>query len=349
MKRRLNYFERTLWVDGLDSFAIALGITLRGHLTIVDCEEAIRKARQKHALMGVRIALGKARTPWFVSDGVPECPIRVINREGDEDLLRELKSESALPFAWEIGPLVRFVLITSLETTDFILTCHHCVADGLATMILLQDIMCFIANPDLDVEEMPELPPLEAILPPKILGIMGPFLAVQKSEEEDPVQFLDLSTAELVCDTQKNSISNRSRQPPNQFVGNDGGANCNPPLPLPDRKVRVHSAICTSFGNTFKTIATPANLRHRFSPPIGDYSGTFAWSVYVLLRARLGQGFWVIARRYQRKLTSELKHLSTCFGVGDPVFRSRLRRSTLSAVKLTLSTLSVTKCLQRQG
>jgi len=83
MERKLNVGERLLWTEGRHSWAIAVGMTLQGETTVEEFQVAIRKTRQKHTLMGVRIALDKRKDPWFVSEGVPDCPIRIVNRQSD--------------------------------------------------------------------------------------------------------------------------------------------------------------------------------------------------------------------------------------------------------------------------
>ncbi len=103
MERRLNVGEKFLWIAGPDSFPIAVSMTLRGKISVEEFRAAIKKARQKHPLMGVRIAIDKEKQPWFVSEGVPDCPLRIIDRKSDEDAVREFKNELVTPFAWEIG------------------------------------------------------------------------------------------------------------------------------------------------------------------------------------------------------------------------------------------------------
>ncbi len=123
-----------------------MSVTLRGDLSIDVFREAIKKARQKHPLMGVRVALDWEKKQWFVSKGVPECPLRVVDRKSDEDAAREIKNELAIPFAWEVVPLVRFAQVRSAGITDLIAVCHHCVADGIATAILVRDIIAFLVS-----------------------------------------------------------------------------------------------------------------------------------------------------------------------------------------------------------
>ncbi len=309
MERRLNVGESFLWIAGPDSFPIAVSVTMRGEISVEGFRAAIKKARQKHPLMGVRIAIDKEKHPWFVSEGVPDCPLRIIDRKSDEDAVRELKNELVKPFAWEIGPLVRFALVHSAEITDLIAVCHHCVADGIATAILIRDIISFLLNPERTVEVMPDQPPLDELIPDFVRTALP---RPRKSHKPAQERFLKLTPALL------DEINNRPK-----IHAKKGNLQFNS-WELPEKttaallarcrqeNVRVHSALCAAcgLGSTFKSIMNAVNLRNRISPPIGDRFGTFAATISATLRARPRETFWDVARHYQKQFERHLKDLN---------------------------------------
>ncbi len=308
MERKLNFSERVMWAGGSHAFVIAVCATFRGQKSVEEFQEAIRKARQKHPLVGVRVTLDKKQNPWFVSEAVPECGLRTVDRHSDEDALREIRNELATPFAWEIGPLVRFVLVRSADVTDFLVVCHHCVTDGIGTAILMRDIINFLLNPGQKVEVMPSPPPWEDLLPDFVKEIIPSTERIRKKQHEP---FLELTPSQL------DAMRNNPQYLPNtgnlQFYSWELPEDKTTALLSRCRKetVRIHSAICTAFGfgGTFNTISSSVSVRNRLRQPIGDQFGTFATGLSVTLRMRPGQEFWGAARRYQKQFERHLHDL----------------------------------------
>ncbi len=148
MEQRLNLGEKVLWMEGKNLFSIAVSVTFRGDIFENEIREAIKKALLRHPLMGVRVALGPREYSLVcLRQGARMSP-PLVDRTNDMDVTQEIKNDLATPFAWEVGPLVRFTLIHSQETPDLIVTCHYCVTDGIGIAILLRDIFGFLLNPD---------------------------------------------------------------------------------------------------------------------------------------------------------------------------------------------------------
>ncbi len=308
MERRLNLGEKVLWMEGTDSFSIAVSVTLRGSIIVNEIREAIKKARLRHPLMGVRIALDRENIPWFVSDGVPNCPLRLVDRTTDTDVTQEIKNELATPFAWEVGPLVRFTIIRSHETTDLIITCHHCVTDGIGMAILLRDIFDFLLRPDQKVEIMPDQPPLDDVLPDYVKGQVPHSIIFTKTGQ---AKFQNLTPIDLerMHHSPKSKINRGNLQIHSWALGEQETtaflARCR------KESLHVHSAISAAFGmgGDFKDIATAVSIRNRAQKPIGDRFGVFAAAVIASLRQRPGQNFWEVARHYQKQFQRHLQNI----------------------------------------
>ncbi len=144
---------------------------IQGSLSEDQLRAAVSKMRQKHPLLGMRVRLDESQRGWFTSDGVPPIPVTVIPR-ADSEMWKDVAiKQHRQPFFYETGPLIRFALLTSDETSDLVVTAHHAICDGLSLAYLIRDLLQHLADPDKPVERLP-VPPLidESIMPVSVSG-----------------------------------------------------------------------------------------------------------------------------------------------------------------------------------
>ena len=153
------------------SYMVSLRAKIIGHVPADEFKKAIEDARKRHASLAVRVGLDEDSNGWFITDNVPEIPIRVLIRQDDSHWLRTIETENRIPFDFERGPLVRFVLLTSPHSkqpiSDLIVCCHHCICDGLSLCYIIRDILSFLTNPNHAIEENPFPSPLSEKTLPK--------------------------------------------------------------------------------------------------------------------------------------------------------------------------------------
>ena len=63
---------------------VAVVARIRGNVSAELLSGAVRKVRQRHRNLGVRIIEGDDHVPWFTSQGAGDIPIEVIPRESDD-------------------------------------------------------------------------------------------------------------------------------------------------------------------------------------------------------------------------------------------------------------------------
>jgi len=188
MKQKLNIIERLVWGGGKSSYMFTVSVSFRGQISPDQLKEALTSLRKKNPLLCVRIALDEGKNPWFESEGVPGFSIRTLKRNSEADVLNEIKNELNMPINWKSGPLIRFMLLESPAITDLVISCHHCIADGISISCLIRDIFAFRMNPHQDISIVPESPNLYALLPNSVKkGIPNDKI----SENAEPITFVE--------------------------------------------------------------------------------------------------------------------------------------------------------------
>jgi len=166
MNRLLGVSEHLRWlVDQRWSFNFALCARVRGAISVQQITDALAWVQRRHPLLGARIATEDSQQPRFVSEGVPQIPLRVVKRQGDDHWCQEAEAELSLPFPCSKGPLLRVVFLQNEVISELIITCHHSLGDGLSVIYLIRDILQEISTPGSRSEILPELPSWEELIP----------------------------------------------------------------------------------------------------------------------------------------------------------------------------------------
>lgn len=159
-KYKKNEFERKM--SGTErrflrmpSANVVMVARIKGLLSKEQLKSAVKKARQKHFLLGVRVSLDDDSAGWFTQKNVPEIPIEVIPRLTNEDWIQTSTEELKRAFSIQIGPLIRFLLVQSPEVSELIVTANHSICDGRSLVYLIRDIMVFLSNTEADVKTSP--------------------------------------------------------------------------------------------------------------------------------------------------------------------------------------------------
>lgn len=168
--RPLGIIEQVFWLqDQAHPLHFALTATIRGRFSVDQLQQALTLIQKRHPLLRVRIAVDEAKQPWFVEHSA--CiPLRVVQRQSEQDWQREVEQEIATPFVWSQSPLVRVVLIHSsngAELSELIVTCHHAIADGISVTYLIRDILQAIATPTAFGQSLSVPGPREELVPGK--------------------------------------------------------------------------------------------------------------------------------------------------------------------------------------
>ena len=247
-----------------------------------------------------------------MADYSRDFPIKAFDKQTDMDWLALAWDEQKIPFDLQEGPLIKFLLICSADTSDLVIISHHCICDGLSMVYLVKDIAMYLDDPGMKVQALP-LPPaickenLAASSSADFIGALTKLLAysLNRAWNKTKVLFSGNDYEKLYSDYWKRK--------------NIGLLTVNLSKDMTDAliekcrvvHVTVNSALTTAFslaqydlqGNRrryLKKALLAISIRHLFTDPPGDNFGLLAIGNEIDLPCGKG-GFWRIADRFHAK------------------------------------------------
>jgi len=168
MKRKMLFFERFMYIDGVTPINCVMSARVRGSIVPANLRTALLKIQAKHPLLRAR-AVEEADGPYFIFDDTPEIPVRIVERQTDDDWQSVTVAEWKVPFDTKSGPLLRIIWIRSEEVSDLMVVAHHCICDGGAIITLLREILQVADQPEMELTPYTSYASLEDIVPHEIL------------------------------------------------------------------------------------------------------------------------------------------------------------------------------------
>ncbi|HXY88297.1 MAG TPA: condensation domain-containing protein [Candidatus Acidoferrales bacterium] len=130
--------------------------TIDGEVDPERVRQALPKLKKRHSLLGSRMILDQEGQAWLVTERVPDFELQVYEKQGDLDWLERISEQDLVPFRMNVGPLVRFILLTSESSSDLVLYMHHVMSDGLSGLYVMEDLLSLIGEPQ---KKLPPIPP----------------------------------------------------------------------------------------------------------------------------------------------------------------------------------------------
>jgi len=155
LRRKLNQRERTH--SKVPNSNISMVATILGNVSSDELKRVIKKLQQRHPILNAYLH-HEGKELYLIANSNLEIPLTVINRTSDKQWREEIIQHHKIPFEMEKGPLIRFLLVHSVEISDLIIFCQHTICDGMSLAYLARDIMIFLGNPSKKVELLPPAP-----------------------------------------------------------------------------------------------------------------------------------------------------------------------------------------------
>jgi NRPS condensation-like uncharacterized protein len=295
MKRLLGASEHFLWLrDQGWSVNFALTASFTGSLTVQQLTDALAWVQRRHPLLQVKIAIDESQQPQFISEDVPAIPLRVVQRQGEQHWTQEVADEIVRPFLWSQGPLLRVVLLKGDNVSEIIVICHHSIGDALSIVYLLRDILQEIGTPGCDRQILPEIPPLEELIPHTF------------AHKNDTVITGN-------SDLEPEKTNPRKWRPTILHWSLEAEETHKLVLRCREEQVTVHGALCASFllSMTHKAglseeitikCLSPLNARNYLLPPVGSDMGVYIALPVTAHKLQLESDFWDIAREVKHQI-----------------------------------------------
>ncbi|WP_342083721.1 condensation domain-containing protein [Dyadobacter sp. OTU695] len=170
MKRNLLFLERVLFGDGSEPFHGVYALKINGQLNHAQLRTALARLQEKYAMLRTAIGIGATGIPYFYTPlSRPEIPLRIVEREGDDDWNNETVHELGTSFDIQNGPLLRITWIRSTDVSDLIMAFHHCMCDGGSGVALLNDLLALLDDPQAEIGKAPAFQSISDLIPAEIL------------------------------------------------------------------------------------------------------------------------------------------------------------------------------------
>jgi NRPS condensation-like uncharacterized protein len=298
MQFKLTGAQSLLLVSELPfSLAFTVAARIRGPLAPEKLSGALERLRRRHPLIAVRIAAGEGGA-CFTTAGVPPIPVRVMERASNDDWLREVEREIAVPFDYRVGPFFRCIFLRGRDTSDLILVFDHITADGRSSIYALRDLLRLLADEGLGLDPLPPAR-LADLIPPPMLEKIAEVISSEPGKTPDmhvwhpedapaeplrviPFAFDENETAVLVSRCRVEGVT-------------------------------VQAALCAAFALPFaerqpdvpfRYVETPVDIRPRLTRPPGEVFGNYISLARIGLDCSSGRDSWEIAREARRAIAA---------------------------------------------
>lgn len=297
-------------------FSINFAVTARleGSLTMDEIQSALKRLGWRHPMLAARVIAGADGAAYIIDQGVPATPVKSITRNLDNDWIRIVEREVAIPFDYRTGPPFRLIWLQGETTSNLILICDHLSADGRAGIYALRDLLWLLADPNLTLE--PVSPMLMAdLIPPRIVEKLKALIAVDPRagqpktdgwHDDTPVEAKRVIPF-LLTTEETATLVRRCRV----------------------EGVTVQAALCAAFLKPFaeqqpaspvRRVEIPVDIRDRLTLPVGESYGNFISLVILDLDCSAERNLWEIAR--DAKAGMETAMLNEQFFYAPTVFLS---------------------------
>lgn len=179
MKRKMFFFERLMYVDGHTPVNCIMTARIEGDIAANDLQLALKKVQDKHPFLRANVVEEGSQVYFSFSDNPREIPVRIVERNCDEDWRNVTATEWKTPFNMNEGPLVRMVWIKSEGVSELMLIGHHCICDGASLITIFREILQVVDQPDVQLTPYLPFQSLRDLFPQEVLSDMKMALLVR--------------------------------------------------------------------------------------------------------------------------------------------------------------------------
>jgi Condensation domain/Phthiocerol/phthiodiolone dimycocerosyl transferase C-terminus len=163
--REFSSIERMHWLmDQNHCNHFPMAAEIRGHTTVTMWRNALNDLQRRHPLLNVFIGMEENAGPVFYQAGEHKIPLVVRKRASPLQWQAEFEEEIPTPFDTSESPLMRAQLLLGDDRCEVILTTHHSIADGMAIMYVIRDLLQAVSGEKL--APLPAPPSQDELLAP---------------------------------------------------------------------------------------------------------------------------------------------------------------------------------------
>jgi NRPS condensation-like uncharacterized protein len=181
--RALGAREHMFWLmDQKHPVHLTVTAEVKGVTKAQSWRNALDAVQKRHLILSTSIKRNEEGQPALYQVDAAPIPLRVVDGRVQEHWELELDREMALPFTPEQAPLIRTVLIHKPESAVLIIIAHHAIADGMALVFLIRDLLQVLSGEQIEAfsfsssgeELLKKLPKREEIVQAEALQARAP-------------------------------------------------------------------------------------------------------------------------------------------------------------------------------
>jgi NRPS condensation-like uncharacterized protein len=192
--RALGAREHMFWLmDQKHPVHLTVTAEVKGVTKAQSWRNALDAVQKRHPILSTSIKRNEEGQPALYQVDAAPIPLRVVDGRVQEHWELELDREMALPFTPEQAPLIRTVLIHKPESAVLIIIAHHAIADGMALVFLIRDLLQVLSGEQIEAfsfsssgeELLKKLPKREEIVQAEALQARAPATEPALYREDD--------------------------------------------------------------------------------------------------------------------------------------------------------------------
>jgi NRPS condensation-like uncharacterized protein len=149
--RALGAMERLFWfMDQNHPAHLTVTAEVKGFTKVQNWRDALDAVQRRHPVLSTSINRNENGQPALHQVDAAPIPLRVVDGSVQGRWELEVDREMAVPFTPGQAPLIRSVLIHKPESAVLILTAHHAIADGMALVFLIRDLLQVLSGGQLE-------------------------------------------------------------------------------------------------------------------------------------------------------------------------------------------------------
>lgn len=150
-KNAQNNFEHVLTGEESIFFRtpeanVSLIVRLTGPIDEARLKLALTHVARIHPLLRAHCVVDPNHVVRFAINNTCEVPLKLISKKSDEHWKIAIQNEQCIPFDFEKGPLIRFILLKANDAADLLIYCQHIICDGLSLVHLAEEILLFLSD-----------------------------------------------------------------------------------------------------------------------------------------------------------------------------------------------------------
>jgi NRPS condensation-like uncharacterized protein len=311
MKRKMFFFERLMYVDGHTPVNCVITARIHGDIEPDDLQLALTKVQGKHPLLRAHAVEEGSQLYFSFRENPLRIPVRVVERNTDEDWKNVTATEWKTSFNMNEGPMVRMVWIKSEGVSELMLIGHHCICDGTSLITIFREILQVVDQPNVQLTPYLPFQCLQDFVPQEVLSNVKMALLVKVKTSLFRLFALAVKAGHAAPPSEHYLLYWRASAEESAALAHRCKAEGTTP----------YAAMCVAFLLAFRQVNSkrfknrimcPVDIRRFISSIRADVMFNYAPPIPLRIDSRIDPraGFWELAKKLKQSMSGKIGRLN---------------------------------------